>query len=426
MFLELDIETLTFGGRGLGRHNGKAVFVPGTAPGDRISCRLTQSHRQFDEAELCTVLEPSPVRRTPPCPVADACGGCQWQHLPYAEQLRWKERLFHEHLLRNGIAPHDRLLPIVPSPAEWNYRNRVQFKCLQTRSGFISGFYRRASHHVTDTPRCLLAMAPINDCYAYLRPLLPHAPRPDAVPQIDISCSDNSSLAVLMHLLPGARHAMRGWLREKAANGVFAAAMQAGRKDSIEAVAGDTDLVTSVDEPPLWLSISTGGFSQVNPDQNRSLVKAAIVAAQLSGEERVLDLYCGVGNFTLPLARRSGQVVGIESYEPAIGNARANALRDGLGNVTFHAAPVESTVSRHGKFDLVLLDPPRTGAYPVMRELTALRPRRILYVSCDPLTLTRDLTVLVHNGYAVQSSQPFDFFPQTWHIESLTVLDRCD
>lgn len=426
MLLELEIETLTFGGRGLGRFEGKAVFVAHTAPGDRVRCRVTQNRRQFAEAELLDLIEPAPVRRVPPCPVAGVCGGCQWQHLPYKEQLRWKEQLFHEQLLRAGVATEDTLLPIVESPDEWGYRNRLQFKCRQTQAGFVAGFYRHASHYVTDAPHCLLAMPAVHDCYAFLRAILPHAPRPDAVPQMDVACGDDQTPAVLLHLLPGARDGMRAWLKEAAGRGGFAAAMQVGRKDSIEVVAGDGRLVTAVDEPALSLQVSTGGFAQVNPSQNRSLVSAAVAAAQLSGGERVLDLYCGVGNFTLPLARRSGQVVGVESYAPAIVDARVNALKSGIDNVTFHAAPAEGAALAHGTFDLVLLDPPRTGAYPVMRELTALRPRRIIYVSCDPLTLTRDLTVLVHNGYAVQSSRPFDFFPQTWHIESLTVLDRCD
>lgn len=426
MYLELVIETLTFGGRGLGRHGGKAVFVPYTAPGDRVRCRVIHDRAQFVEAELCEVLHPSALRRTPPCPVAGSCGGCDWQHLPYDEQLRWKERLFHDQLLRSGVACAEVLQPIVAAPDELGYRNRLQFKCRQTPTDFVAGFYRSGSHFIVDTSRCLLARSAIHDAYAFLRQALPKAPQPDAIPQVDISCSDDQRVAVLLHALPKAREVLSGWLFNVAERGGFAAALQSGRKQSIEPVAGNAGLTTAVDDPPLSLQIRAGGFAQVNPEQNRRLVDAVVAAAALSGRERVLDLYCGVGNFSLPLARRAGAVVGVESYAPAIADAIANASRHAIGNATFHAEPAEGSVLRYGSFDLVLLDPPRTGAYPVMRDLLVLKPRRILYVSCDPATLTRDLQPLVHNGYVVASSRPFDFFPQTWHIESLTVLDRCD
>ena len=426
MSFELEIETLTVGGRGLGRRDGKAVFVPATAPGDRIRCRLVREHRHFDEAECIELLTASPLRREPPCPVFGRCGGCQWQHLPYTVQAGWKEKLFHEQLLRAGVAVPAALRPVVAAPSEWHYRNRLQFKCRQTPHGFVAGFYRSASHYVIDAPDCLLAGAPIRSAYRFLRGELPRAPHPDAIPQVDISCSDDGAVAVLLHVLPRAHAALREWLPAVAGRGSFAAALQCGRKDSIEPLHGKPSLATAVDDPPLMLEVSAGGFAQVNPAQNRQLVAAVVAAAALTGRERVLDLYCGVGNFTLPLARRAADVVGIESYAPAIADAAANAACHGIENAVFLGEPAEGAALRHGAFDLVLLDPPRTGAHAVMPDLLAARPRRILYVSCDPATLVRDLKPLVHNGYAVTSARPFDLFPQSWHTESLTVLDRCD
>ena len=424
MLVDLTVETLTLGGRGLGRHAGKAVFVPGVLPGEVVRCRIVRGHRQFDEAELVDVLTPAPERRAAPCPVFGQCGGCQWQHLPYAGQLHWKERLFRDQLQRAGVAAGEAFLPIVAAPAEWGYRNRLQFKCRAARSGVVTGFYRQGSHFVVDVPCCLLAAPAVHDAYARLRAALPSAPRPDAIPQIDLSWGDDGQVAVLLHALPEAAATTRPWLAEQAAAGGFAAALQAGRKETIAAVSGDAGLTVTVDAPPLTLRVSAGGFTQVNPAQNRRLVAAVVAAAGLSGTERVLDLFCGAGNFTLPLARRAGAAVGVEEYAPAIADAVANAARNAIGNAAFHAEPAEGAAQRHGAFDLVLLDPPRTGAYPVMRDLLAAAPRRILYVSCDPATLARDLQPLVHNGYAVVSSQPFDLFPQTWHVESLTVLER--
>jgi 23S rRNA (uracil1939-C5)-methyltransferase len=426
MILELQIETLTLGGRGLGRHAGKAVFVPGTAPGDRVRCRIVRSRSQYAEAELVELLVAAPERCTPPCPVFGRCGGCQWQHLPYPLQAPWNERLFGEQLLRAGVAAPAALLPIVTAPAELDYRSRVQFKCRQTPQGLVTGFYRQGSHYVIDVPCCRLGLPAIQAGYACLRELLPAVPSPAAVPQVDLACSDDGRLTVLLHALAGEGAALGSWLREAASRNGFAAALQVGRKTSIQPLWGDTALATRVDEPPLQLQVSAGGFSQVNPAQNRRLVAAVVAAAELTGRERLLDLYCGVGNFTLSLARRAAAAVGVESYPPAIVDAQANAAHNGIANATFHAEPAEGAALRHGRFDQVLLDPPRTGAYPVMRDLLGLRPRRILYVSCDPATLARDLLPLVHNGYRVISAQPFDLFPQTWHIESLTVLTRVD
>jgi 23S rRNA (uracil1939-C5)-methyltransferase len=426
MTFELEIDALTLGGRGLGRHLGQAVFVPGTAPGDRIRCRVTRQRRQFAEAELVDLLRPAPQRRLPPCPVFGRCGGCQWQHLPYAVQAHWKERIFHEQLLRAKVATVAACLPIVAAPDEWVYRNRAQYKCRQTATGFVAGFYRRTSHYVIDAPRCLLVRSPVQELYALLREALPASPMPQAIPQLDICCSDTGSCAVLVHVLPAAAAVVRDWLTTLAVRGNFAAALQVGRKETLELLNGNPALVTAVDEPPLQLQISVGGFVQINPDQNRRLVAAVVAAAALTGKERVLDLYCGVGNFTLPLARRAGAVLGIEEYAPAVADARENARQAATANVAFSAEPAEGAALRHGSCDLVVLDPPRSGAYPVMRDLLSARPQRILYISCDSATLVRDLQPLVNHGYTVISAQPFDFFPQTWHIESLSVLTRND
>ncbi len=425
MIIELSIDTLTVGGRGLGRHDGKAVFVPLTAPGDRVRCRVVRRHRHYDEAELLELLQPAPERRVPPCPVFGRCGGCQWQHLPYDRQMAWKERLFAETLSRAGVVSEKALLPLVAAPQEFGYRSRMQFKCRFTVEGLVAGFYRHGSHYVIDAPTCLLAAPAIDRTFAFLREQLPHAPHPEAIPQLDLSCGDDGRVGLICHVLPEAAGATRSWLVEIAGRGGFSAALQAGRKETLEVVHGDPALTCVVDEPELTLRISAGGFSQVNPQQNRRLVAAVLAAADLAGNERILDLYCGAGNFSLPLARRAAEVVGVEEYPPAIADARANAARLGLTNAIFLSEPAEGALSRlSGAFDLVLLDPPRTGAYDLIRELLVAAPQRVVYISCDPATLARDLKPLVHNGYRVISSQPFDLFPQTWHIESLTILER--
>lgn len=422
----LAITGLVHGGRGIGRSDGKAVFVPLTAPGDRVVCRPVRSKHSYVEAELVTLLEPAAGRREPPCPYFGECGGCQWQHLGYPEQTRWKERIFAEQMLHNKIAPEECQAPIVPAPDEWHYRNRVQFKCHLTETGLVTGFYRSSSRFVVDIERCLLLPAELQRVLGLLRDELPGAPCPDQIPQVDVACGDSGGLRVLLHALPPARRAMRRWLRDFAQRHQLSACLQAGRKDTIELVHGEADLSVVVDQPPLLLRYGPGGFAQVNSAQNRRMVDEMLAILDLQGDEEVLDLFCGMGNFSLPIARRAGQVTGVEEYAPAIASASSNAAANRLHNLVFSVADAATAMTRRdsGVWDLVVLDPPRSGSYRTSRELLKSMPRRILYISCDPATLVRDLKPLVHGGYRVRSARAFDLFPQTWHIESMTLLER--
>ncbi|MCF6238026.1 MAG: TRAM domain-containing protein, partial [Candidatus Marinimicrobia bacterium] len=186
----LNISSLVHGGRGIGRHEGKAVFVPLTVPGDLVDCRVVKSKRRFVEAELCEVVEPSPLRREPPCPFFGSCGGCQWQHIPYREQAHWKEKIFADLMIRGKLVSNDRLKPIVPAAEEWNSRNRVQFKCHFSKDGLIIGFYQHGSHHVVDIDKCRLVSPEIQRTFDLLRNELAGAPCLDCLQQVDMACGD--------------------------------------------------------------------------------------------------------------------------------------------------------------------------------------------------------------------------------------------
>jgi 23S rRNA (uracil1939-C5)-methyltransferase len=425
--IELTIETLTNGGRGLGRHNGKAVFVPFSAPGDRLFCKVVREKAQYAIAETVTILEPSLLRRKPPCPYYGDCGGCQWQHMSYPVQTEWKAQVFREMLLRKDLIAEDRIKPIVAAPAEFGYRNRVQLKCRLTKQGLLMGFFRPGSHTIVDVDRCLLVAPDIQAVVDRLRLLLPDAPHLESLSQVDLACDDQGEVQVVMHVELRARRRFREWLVEVACKEGFNAALNVGRKASLEIVHGRGVLHYQVGQPELKLQVSAGGFAQINSPQNRVLVDELVREAALQGGERVLDLFCGTGNFSLPLARSAAALVGVEGYAPAIADARRNADANGIRNCTFYAEDAAGAVSRHGlkdHFDVVALDPPRSGSYQVVKELSVTQTDRIFYVSCDPGSLVRDLTQLSEAGYRVVSSQPFDLFPQTWHIESLTVLER--
>lgn len=421
---ELEITSLVHGGRGIGHCDGKAVFVPLTMPGDLVNCRVIKSKRRYAEAELVEVVQPSPLRRQPPCPFFGACGGCQWQHLPYIEQLRWKERTFSDLMTRNHIVAEERIKPIVQAPDEWSYRNRVQLKCHFTAEGLAIGFFRHGSHSVVDIDKCRLIASPIQSVVDLLRRELVDMPRPDCLVQIDVACGDDGEVRTVMHVLPRGRRQLRPWLQELAGRHQLNVFMQSG--ENLEVVHGESDLVVKVDQPELQLRYGPGGFVQVNSSQNRRMVEEMLTLLNLDGSERVLDLFCGMGNFSLPVARRAGQVIGVEDYAPSIASARVNAAINKVDNVEFRiddASTLLSGCQKDDNLDLVILDPPRSGHYQASADLLQARPRRILYVSCDPATLARDLSPLVRDGYEVLSSQPFDLFPQTWHIESMTLLE---
>lgn len=428
MIVELGIDSLAFGGNGIGRLDGKAIFVPLTAPGDRIRCRIVRDKGRWAEAELVEILAPAAERIIPPCPVFGRCGGCQWQFLPYAAQAQWKERIYRDLLQRQaGVAPEN-ILPIVPAPSPYAYRSRVQFKCINTPTGFILGFFRKGSHFVEGIDACPLLPSPVNALIPHLRATFDASSVAGLIPQIDVGIDDRNRVRLVVHLLGSDVAAVVKLLRPLAVQENFAFYVQCGRKEGgMQHVYGEEDLVISCDAPPLALAYKAGGFSQINLEQNRTLVNAVLSAAGLQGTERVLDLYCGMGNFSLPLARRCAEVVGVEDYAPSIAQAKSNARQNGLNNVRFHARPAAGALRAYGQdapFDLVVLDPPREGASDVCRELTELCPPRVIYISCDPATQARDLKTLLKHGYRCLSAQPFDFFPQTHHIESLAILAR--
>jgi 23S rRNA (uracil1939-C5)-methyltransferase len=424
---DLDIFSLVHGGRGLGRHDGKAVFVPMTMPGDRVSCRVVKSKRRFVEAELHEIIVASPLRREPPCPFFGSCGGCQWQHIPYQEQVRWKEKIFSDQMVRSKIVIADRVKPMVAAPDEWNYRNRIQLKCHPTTDGLVVGFYRHGSHFVVDVDKCRLVAPPIQRTLDLLRSALPKMPCHDCLSLIDVACGDDGEIRIIFHVQPRGHRQIRLWLEEFAGSHQVNACIQSGGKDALEVVSGESNLIIKVDQPEITLRYGPGGFVQVNSAQNRNMISVMLELLSLDGTEKVLDLFCGMGNFSLPFARRVGQVIGVEDYALSITSARSNAATNKISNVEFYAADAAAIMARYHSaddLDLVILDPPRTGNFQTSRELLKIRPEHILYVSCDPATLVRDLTPLVQGGYQVVSSQPFDLFPQTWHIESITLLRR--
>jgi 23S rRNA (uracil1939-C5)-methyltransferase len=424
---DLLIESLAYGGSGLGRHEGKVIFVPFTKPGDHVRYRVIKEKKRYCEAVVEEVLVPAPNRRQPPCPVFGICGGCQWQHLPYADQTEWKENIFRSILEKQAGIDPGLIRPLATAPREWNYRSRAQLKIRLTERGLMMGFYRRGSHFVANTNSCPILHPRLNEAWALFRDGLAEAPDPGHVPQLDLETDDDGHIRSVLHYIGNQSKDMVDFFRPLVEKADITLFLQSGRKDTLLPVHGREELTIRVDDPALRLCYGAGGFAQVNLDQNRALVDEITGLLPPENRWRVLDLFCGMGNFSLPIARRVRQVVGVENFAPSITRAKLNAAGCGLNNVEFHALPASGSATKfsaEGTFDLVMLDPPRSGAYEVIKELVDVKPPRIVYVSCDPPTLGRDLLPLVYGGYRVEWSRPFDLFPQTHHTESVTLLVR--
>ena len=433
---EVTIERMCYGGAGFARLEGKACFVPFSAPGDRARVRIVKEKKSFLEGELLELPPPSALRVAPGCPLFANCGGCNWQQLPYAEQLKQKSEIFSDSLRRLGRVEGFVPLPVLPSAQEYGYRSRIQLKLARKGGAAALGFFRGSSHEVVDAPQgCAIADPLLNAVSAQFRALLPVIPELAAVSQIDLAMGDDGESVAVLHLdgkdpgpLQGALLAARDAL--PSVSGLF---LRLGAKSRIEKVFGVDSLSYGIPaglvpgSRGMRLRFGRGGFSQVNYPQNLQLIRSVLEMARLTGTERVLDLYCGNGNISVPVAPFAGKLLGVEGYAPSIADALANAQANGVTNASFQvsdaALAVGRLAARGERFDLVILDPPRSGAEAVC-EIARLNPKSIVYVSCDPPTLSRDLALLGEKGYRVAGSQPVDMFPQTYHLESVTLLQR--
>jgi len=429
----ITIERLAFGGAGFGHLDGKACFVPFAAPGDKARIKIIRQKRSYCEGELLELLEPAACRISPPCPIFGVCGGCNWQHIAYPEQLAQKENIFADLLWRIGRVERDRLQPIVGDPNGYGYRSRIQLKVRWVAGALIMGFFRHGSHFVVDLPdHCPVAHPAINGILPELRSLLLVCPEPDKIPQVDLMCGENGETAAIFHYIGRRPEEFRRFLQHElsALPSLKGVLLQSGRKDTLELVDGIDSLsyqLSSIRHKKLSMNFTAGGFAQVNYRQNRALLATVCEWSALTGNERLLDLYCGNGNFSLPLADSTGSLVGLENYAPSIRDAQRNAKAHGLENTRFicteSTVGVQELLAGGERFDLLLLDPPRTGAGEALRQVQDIAPKRIIYISCDPATLARDISLLNKSGYNVAACRPFDMFPQTYHLESVTLLE---
>lgn len=443
--LDIELTDLAYGGDAVGRHLGRAIFVPGGIPGERVRIRLVSESKTFARGELIEVIEASPDRVTPRYPDLSESGGFQWQHIAYPAQVTWKTHIVGQLLQRVGRFHQPPVLPTIGMPETsdlWRYRTVAQFAV--GPDGAI-GFRRATSRDVLDMPTCPIVHPALDTLYVAVREWMrshwsdhaaeyterftlrvaanPPEPTSDRYGLLTIEARTGSAFADVDDMA-----ALADTIRAESSGlaGVVILGVPGGHG---RIIAGDDFIHERVLNKTY--RISAGSFFQVNASQTPSLIREARAAAQLSPTDHVLDGYSGVGLFSLILADDVAYVHAIESHPGAVADARISASLNQAHNITTTEGVLERVLgaqrSHHERADVVLVDPPRTGCHPrALSEILRIAPRTFVYISCDPSTLARDLRVICDNGYRLEAVQPVDMFPFTTHIECVARCERVD
>ena len=437
------IEDLTHDGNGVAKIDGYPLFIAGALPGETVEIHVLKTLKNYGFAKVVNIIEPSLDRVDAPCQYFAQCGGCQLQHLSYEGQLKWKRSMVENVMKRIGKidAP---VHPVKGMDNPWQYRNKAQIPFAQGETGAIAGFYKSKSHTIVDMERCLIQAGEADAILAGLkgelaaigvRPyneethqgMLRHVVvrKGRATNEVMVVLVTKShkfpqaeaAVAKIRELVPNVTSIVQNVNSEKT-NVIFGnETVTLWGKDTIEDTIGN-----------VRFEISARSFYQVNPEQTEVLYKQALDYAQLTGNERVIDAYCGIGSISLFLAQKAGYVMGVEIVPQAIEDAKRNAEINGFTNTYFEAGAAEEVIPRwykEGKeADVLVVDPPRKGCdEALLNTIIEQKPKRVVYVSCNPATLARDLRILEDGGYKTQEVQPVDMFPHTTHCEAVAWLE---
>ncbi|WP_411836465.1 23S rRNA (uracil(1939)-C(5))-methyltransferase RlmD [Paenibacillus taichungensis] len=453
----IDIIGMNHDGEGVGRANGYTLFVQGALPGETVRVRVMKTKKQYGYAKLLEIVKASPDRVSAPCPIYDQCGGCQIQHMSYAGQLAWKRQLVVDNLQRIGKLnvlvegaegaeqQGIRILPTMGMDEPWRYRNKAQVPIGAAEGGLVGGFYAKGSHRIIDMDTCLIQHEHNDEVVAKVKEIGSH---------LGISAyNEETGRGLLRHVVVKKAFRTGEMMLVLVTNGrdiPHKDAWIGSIREAIPHVASicqnvnkkQTNVIFGDETRVLWgrdviydyigdvqFAISARSFYQVNPVQTEVLYGKTVEYAGLSGKETVIDAYCGIGTISLFLAQHADQVYGVEIVPEAIEDARSNAMLNDMKNVKFEVGASEDVIPRWKEqgieADVIVVDPPRKGCDPrLLDTILEMKPERVVYVSCNPSTLARDLRVLEDGGYRTVEVTPVDMFPHTVHVESVAVLVR--
>ncbi len=417
------IESVAFRGYGVARVDGKVVFVPYTATGDKAWIEIVEEKKKYSMGRLIQIVVPSPWRVNPPCPYFGTCGGCQWQHIDYRFHGELKKTILREILERIGRIRNLPPVDVTLSPKPYDYRTRVQLKV----RGRTLGYFRERSHEIVDIDHCPISDPLVNRMIQQVRGELAAFSKMEGI-EVNVSPEEEKGVFILHPILWN--RDLEDFVRKFFQNHPILKGIAIVARNGLKHLGNPSlnfmvSLDRSGEKRMLGFRASAFSFFQVNPEQNRKLIETVLEFSEVRKNEILLDLYAGIGNFTLPLAVEASTVTGVEENGTAIEDARFNAEKNGIKNCDFvHGKAEEVLKNLSDKPDHVILDPPRTGCKTILDQVVGLKPRRIVYVSCEPATFSRDASLFAENGYSLQRLGLIDMFPQTYHMEVVGLLTR--
>ncbi len=426
------IESLDHEARGIARQEGKAIFVDGALPGETVEYASFRRKPNYELAHLIEVLKPSNARVEPRCPHFNICGGCAMQHLEPSTQVAVKQRILEDSLWHIGRVRPETMLPPIHGEA-WGYRHKARLgvRNVPKKGGMLVGFHEKRSSYIADIRTCPILPRHVSDLLMPMRELFGALSISDRLPQVEVAVGEECTVLVFRILVPPTQKD-EVLIREFADHHQVVIYLQPKGPDTAQRfypLPGPA-LTYSLPEFDVSFEFRPTDFTQVNHAVNRVLVGRALRLLDPQPGERIADLFCGLGNFTLPIARSGATVIGIEGSPGLVKRGQESAERNGLaGQVEFGVANLfdctEESLGKLGHFDKMLIDPPREGAIEVVKALGAEAPRRIVYVSCNPATLARDAAVLCQvKGYTLKSAGVVNMFPHTAHVESIALFER--
>ncbi|WP_020559735.1 23S rRNA (uracil(1939)-C(5))-methyltransferase RlmD [Thiofilum flexile] len=430
--VELTIESMTLEGKGVAHLEGKVIFVEGALPTETVKARYTLQKKSFDEAVTVEVLTPSDERVTPKCMHYSVCGGCSWQHLAPEAQIRYKQQALLDQLKHVGKVEPDTVLEPLRGDI-WGYRRKARLgvRYVPKKGKVLVGFREREGSFLADLTRCEVLHPSVGEHLVDLQQLMSSMSQKERIPQIEVAVGDNATALIVRHLEPLTAQDIE-LLRaygERMNQQIY---LQPKGPDTVHCIWPTTPTLY-YEHPQFNTRVEFGpqDFFQINQSINRLMVKRAVELLDPQANETVLDLFCGLGNFTLPLAQQAMQVTGVEGDAVMVKRAKHSAELNDIHNTDYHACNLmdddalkqQAWLKRH--YDKILLDPPRAGAIEIMPYIGRLKAKRIVYVSCNPATLARDAHELVNtHGYRLTSAGVMDMFPHTSHVESIAVFDK--
>jgi 23S rRNA (uracil1939-C5)-methyltransferase len=427
------IVNLSHDGKGVARINGKATFIQGALPDELVEFQYIRVKKDFDEGKLLSVIEPSFLRVEPKCPHYHMCGGCSLQHMREEEQIHFKQTQLLDLLSRFGHTEPQIVLPPLKS-SHWNYRNkaRLSVRFVEKKQSSMVGFRERNNpRYITEITQCPVLNKKLDADIIPLRHLIDAMEDKHCIAQIEVAAGDSEIALIFRNLIKlTANDELK--IKEFAEQYQYKIFLQPDAPESVYCFyPSESDEYLTYDLPDynITFKFHPTDFTQVNSALNRSMVKLALQLMDLKSSDIVLDLFCGLGNFSLPMAQFCSKVVGVEGSKTMVKRAYMNAESNHLSNVDFYAANLEDVSEVNNvvnqSFNKVLIDPPRSGALELVKQIDTLNPERIVYVSCNPVTLARDTDILVNQkGYVLLKAGVMDMFPHTTHVESIALFEK--